>query len=460
MFASSTDRPAMLVLTHLDVWELTAQRGVTGAGNQDMYNTLLGYADAGYDVHVLTTSRNLPHLAQVGEHITVHRVNLPFRGIGRQIKPRLRRATRSTGNPALSGVKAVVRRQSVWFWFMFQFVMLLAGLRFARRCRVHLVYGYEVKGAPVAWLLAKWWRVPCVTRFQGTELAPLISDPRDLRRRYWTWLLSYRVPADLVVMANDGTEGDRILDHVGQNRDRCAFWMNGIDKDRVARPQRDLAAVRREAGVADGEVMVLTSVRLVDWKRHDRALAALAVAQQHIRRFRYVIIGDGPLRELRELQAREFGVAERTNFMGAMPHDRVMDFMAACNIYLSVNDLSNLGNPLIEATLLGRCIVTLDNGATRDLITHGVNGLMYTPDDHEALGDALARLIESPSERARFEAGARDRAETLLTWSQRMDQELETLHRRTRGKTLPPTSKQSQRLIFSSGDASSDRGAA
>ena len=245
------------------------------------------------------------------------------------------------------------------------------------------------------------------------------------------------MPADLVVMANDGTQGDLILRHVGQDMNRVGFWMNGVDKQRVLRPSLDVAAFRRRVGVPDGHVMVLTTVRLVGWKRYDRALSALAQVRRRTDRFTYVIVGDGPLRAQLEEMARTLGLGDCVKFTGSMPHDEVMNFVNACDIYLSVNDLSNLGNPLIEATLCGRCIVTLSNGATGDLITHDVNGLMLPPNDNAALADALLRLIESPQERARLAAGARQRAQSLQTWTQRMQLELDTLHRLTNGRTLP-----------------------
>ena len=55
----------MLLITHLDVWMLTPKTKRAGVGNQSLYNTLLGYARAGYEVHMLTTSTALAGMAPI-----------------------------------------------------------------------------------------------------------------------------------------------------------------------------------------------------------------------------------------------------------------------------------------------------------------------------------------------------------------------------------------------------------
>jgi glycosyltransferase involved in cell wall biosynthesis len=45
-------------------------------------------------------------------------------------------------------------------------------------------------------------------------------------------------------------------------------------------------------------------------------------------------------------------------------------------------------------------------------------GVLVPPDDVDALGTALRRLIESPSERERLAAGARAAAATFPTWQE------------------------------------------
>lgn len=49
-------------------------------------------------------------------------------------------------------------------------------------------------------------------------------------------------------------------------------------------------------------------------------------------------------------------------------------------IFFSMYDSSNVGNPLLEAIRANKLIVTLNNGDTGSWIQHKFNGLIYSPD--------------------------------------------------------------------------------
>jgi glycosyltransferase involved in cell wall biosynthesis len=68
------------------------------------------------------------------------------------------------------------------------------------------------------------------------------------------------------------------------------------------------------------------------------------------------------------------------------------------------------GQVAIEATLLGRPVVASDVGGLRDVVRHGVTGLLVPPGDPGALAAALDRLLENPSARQRMGEAGRQHA--------------------------------------------------
>ena len=62
---------------------------------------------------------------------------------------------------------------------------------------------------------------------------------------------------------------------------------------------------------------------------------------------------------------------------------------------------------LIEAAACARACVTTDTPGCREIVRDGVNGLLVTPHDINALTQALRRLIESPADRTRMGAAGR-----------------------------------------------------
>lgn len=66
---------------------------------------------------------------------------------------------------------------------------------------------------------------------------------------------------------------------------------------------------------------------------------------------------------------------------------------------------------LIEAAASGRAIVTTDIPGCREIVRHGLNGLLVPPHDVEALANALVSLIDDPEKRRAMGAAGRKIAE-------------------------------------------------
>ncbi|MGD0605319.1 MAG: glycosyltransferase family 4 protein [Streptosporangiaceae bacterium] len=70
-----------------------------------------------------------------------------------------------------------------------------------------------------------------------------------------------------------------------------------------------------------------------------------------------------------------------------------------------------LGQVAIEASLLGRAVVASDVGGLRDVVRHGVTGLLVPPGDPGALAAALDSLLEDPQTRQRMGEAGRQHAQ-------------------------------------------------
>jgi glycosyltransferase involved in cell wall biosynthesis len=430
----------ILFVTDLDVWMFHQGATVaTSAGNQSFYNTLLGYARAGWDVDVLTAKSLHAGTDRLADgRIRIQRVNLalqaPVRAARRMrdslLKPRA--APGAAGEPGTALGLGDIENPKRWLVFQTEmFIRVLAKCLFRRP---DILYGYEVYGAPVAVAVGKLLGIPSVTRFQGTLLGQWADDPASMTQ-VRTHCAAMRAPADLVVMADDGTLGDVVLQRLGVASNRIRFWMNGVVKEDVFAA---LARVGRPARAAGEPVRLFTASRLVQWKRVDRALDLLVRLPPDLPPWSMVIGGDGPERDALVRRSEALGLADRVRFAGSMGHDAALDELARSDIYLAFNDISNLSNGVIEAIVAGRPVFTLDVGGTNHLVHDGVNGILVSPE--RLLDDgvqALASLIADPGRRAGIgrsaEAFARDH---LLTWEQRMDREVREVTALLRG--TPP----------------------
>jgi len=307
-----------------------------------------------------------------------------------------------------------------------------------------VIYGYEVHGVLAARLLRRrGFRLPLVTRFQGTVMHPALTD-RLLYIRRFEEALALKTRADLVIMTDDGTQGDDVLARLNRTpAARVKFWRNGLDLDRL-RPAgaEGRRAARAALGIDEGAFVMLTASRLAAWKRIDRAVRALPKIRSWVPEATLLIAGDGEERERLQELARELRVADAVRFAGAVPQREVAQYMQASDVLLALADLSNVGNPLLEAMACGMCIVAVDAGDTRELIADQRTGRLvdnsqrsgFVKPMEDRIADLVVSLAGEPATRERLAAGAAAYArEHFWTWEQRMAAEIEAVSSVARG---------------------------
>ncbi|MBT9505804.1 glycosyltransferase family 4 protein [Rhodoferax sp.] len=156
-----------------------------------------------------------------------------------------------------------------------------------------------------------------------------------------------------------------------------------------------------------------------EWDRLDRIMVWVAQrAVQH--NVHLLVIGDGPARADIEACATRLGVADRLSFTGAVPREQVPAISMAFDIALQTA-LVPYASPLclFEYLALGKAIVAPDQPNHHEILTSGVDALLYDPDDSSGIEKALDVLCQNEELRERI---ARSASELIvrkqLTWRQ------------------------------------------
>jgi glycosyltransferase involved in cell wall biosynthesis len=138
---------------------------------------------------------------------------------------------------------------------------------------------------------------------------------------------------------------------------------------------------------------------------------------------RFLVVGDGPLREELLGLAGRLGMEDRVRFLGYRTDARALIGLLDVLVVPSLTE----GSPLIvlEAMAAGVPVVASAVGGIPDQARHGEEGLLVPPGDPEALAGAMGELLRDPS-RARL-LGAAGRRRTENEFSH------ETLVRRIEG---------------------------
>ncbi len=116
----------------------------------------------------------------------------------------------------------------------------------------------------------------------------------------------------------------------------------------------------------------------------------------------------------------------RVHFTGYVPQQDLPLVYNLAEVVAYPSFYEGFGLPVLEAMACARPVVTSDRSAMPEIV--GDAGVLLPPEDPDALAAALLRLLNSPAERARLAAAARQRAQTF-TWQRTARLTLEACRR-------------------------------
>jgi len=125
---------------------------------------------------------------------------------------------------------------------------------------------------------------------------------------------------------------------------------------------------------------------------------------------RFAVAGSGPREDELERLARNLGVADRFELLGFV--EDMDGFYAGIDVLVLSSLTERRPAVILEATARGVFVIASNVGSVAEMIKDGTTGLLVPAGDHEALADAMQRVISDPTiiERAHLEQSAGGRA--------------------------------------------------
>jgi glycosyltransferase involved in cell wall biosynthesis len=383
-----------------DMFELQDWGRISGVPLVPLY--WKGLADRGYEVHVFVCGAFRKQKSFLLQGIAFHLLRVP------------------------AWTMAGVQERRYMSWLKIAFIVMqvktcVAIWKTARQTPPSFIYSYQSTFVPLGWAMSRKYKVPHALHLWGTWLGHyLLRVPWYRRAPAIGKILALKMPLDLLIISNDGTEGDRVVDKLGFPKEKFRFWMDGTSPN-VLDPSLDTERIKEEIGLRRGDKMILQVARLDAWKRIDRTICAMPEVLRHVPNARLVIAGDGHLRDELENLAHRCGVMREVMFLGHVPHTRVLHLHNAADLFVTVQDLTNLGNQIMEAMHSKTCIIALDVGGTSQIVLHDKTGWLLQGKDIANLAKVIVELLENDALRIRLADSAYKFAkENIWTWDKRI----------------------------------------
>lgn len=390
----------IIFITNLHLWSID-----NGKGGKAFFHTINGYIDEGWNIWLISTGGGIPQEVRSKVHV----IENEFPYLDKLI---------NSGNKIISVFSRFLK-----LYNQTRFYTHVAGKVIKENANLSfIIYAYEVEGVNAASIISKKFNFPLVTRFQGTILAS-VQNSFINRIRYSPHFTALSVKANLVIMTNDGTQGLQTIKRLNNGSKEILFWRNGVDK--LIQQSKKRVELRQDYSF-NNECVFVTVSRLVGWKRVHLAIEFFAAVKISLPKSRLVIIGDGPEYDKLKALSKKLNIHDSVQFLGAVNQSEVSNYLVASDIFLSFYDLSNLGNPIMEAMIAGKPIITIDVGDTRELIKNNVNGILIENDKLELIPSCMLKLAMDQALSFKLAEGALATAKNeFWTWKERISAEIE-----------------------------------
>jgi glycosyltransferase involved in cell wall biosynthesis len=189
----------------------------------------------------------------------------------------------------------------------------------------------------------------------------------------------------------------------------------GLRADRVFVPPNAFEASpfepRPHAGLEHELVFVGD---LVEVKRLDWLLEAVAAARRTRPGLRLALVGDGPLRQALAARAEQPDLRGAVSFLGALPAEGVARALRASRALVLTSRYEGLPMSMLEAFCCGVPAIVPDVGDVTSVARDGENALVLGAPGVAAYAAAIERLLGDDELRARLAEGALRTRERVL----------------------------------------------
>ncbi len=207
------------------------------------------------------------------------------------------------------------------------------------------------------------------------------------------------------------TEAHPYLKRLGVREGAISSWIpTGIDLT-IFTPRKSHYSPE-DFGWNENTKLLLLVARLQHTKGVDVALRILKRLKRKEPNIGLLIAGSGPEHDNLRRLANDLGIGEAVHFIGQVSRKKLVRLYNAADVVLCTSRNDLLPFALIEASACGRPCITVDVGAVRDIVVHGVTGLVVGMRAVSEFANAILSLLQDDELHTALGTEARRRMET------------------------------------------------
>ena len=213
---------------------------------------------------------------------------------------------------------------------------------------------------------------------------------RDFFRRCERW--AAKRCHKLISVADAMT--DLMVDAKVAPREKFKTIYSGMDVVPFTDANQHRQQIRDKYGIRPDDVVIGKIARLFHLKGHEDLISAAQSVIAACPQVRFMLVGDGILKDDLQSQIQELGLKDNFIFTGLVPPSEVPKLIGAMDALVHTSFREGLARALPQALISGIPVVSYDVDGAREVTITNETGFLIPPRDINGLSIALTKLAQ------------------------------------------------------------------
>ncbi|MEQ9310829.1 MAG: glycosyltransferase family 4 protein [Balneolaceae bacterium] len=256
------------------------------------------------------------------------------------------------------------------------------------------------------YILATTWKIGLVNAvFQPIFRIPfmLSAHGAELTRNRNNFLVSSIMKyvfnkADRIIAVSEFTR-QVVIEYAQIEPSKCVVVSNGIDLESVRINSKEDA--RKHLNIDPNSKIMLTVSRVDKRKGHIDVLNAIPQILKKIPNLKYIIVGNGPEKEIIKSKIVELGIEDHVELAGFVSDEDLPFYYSACDVFVmlnkmvSIEDFEGFGFVFAEAGAYRKPLIGGNSGGPKEVILENQTGYLVDPLDSNLVAEKITLLLSN-----------------------------------------------------------------
>ena len=219
------------------------------------------------------------------------------------------------------------------------------------------------------------------------------------------WLAAY---SDRIIAVSEAVR-NFYVENANISTDKFEVIYNGVDLDFWQNnifSQETIAEKRAKLGLLQDDKVIVNIGRLHPQKGHEYLLRAARKIIPRMKNLKFLIVGDGSMKDSLELLSERLGIKKNVVFTGK--RDDIKDILCFSDISVLSSIREGFSNVILESMACGKPVIATDVGGNNEIVIDGKNGFIVPSRDEDTLADKILALAGNEELTERMGLAARE----------------------------------------------------